>query len=79
MSIVKLMNSLIALVAAGIATPVGAHAVIDPREAAADSYFRAQFRIGHGCKGSPTIRVRVRLPDGTASVKPQPRSGCQVE
>jgi len=63
-----------------IAAPhAAAHTVIDPRDAPADSYFKAQFRVTHGCKGSPTVRVRIRVPEGVLSVKPQPKPGWQVE
>lgn len=70
---------LLALIVAALGYPASAHVTIDPRDAPANGYFKAQFRISHGCKGSPTVRVRVRLPEGTLSVKPQPKPGWQVE
>ncbi len=70
---------LAALAVAVAAAPAAAHVTIDQHEAPARSYFKAQLRIGHGCKGSPTMRVRVRLPEGAVSVKPQPKPGWQVE
>jgi uncharacterized protein YcnI len=72
-------SAALALTVAAAAPPVAAHVTIDPLEAPAHSYFKAQLRVGHGCKGSPTVRVRVRLPEGTLSVKPQPKPGWQVE
>jgi uncharacterized protein YcnI len=59
--------------------PAAAHVTIDQREAPAHSYYKAQLRVGHGCKGSPTVKVRVRVPEGAVSVKPQPKPGWQVE
>jgi uncharacterized protein YcnI len=61
------------------APPVAAHVTLEQREAPAHSYYKAQLRITHGCKGSPTVRVRVRLPEGVLSVKPQPKPGWKVE
>jgi uncharacterized protein YcnI len=48
-----------------------AHVTIDPTSGPANGYFRASLRVPHGCKGSPTVRIRVRIPDGVLSVKPQ--------
>jgi periplasmic copper chaperone A len=72
-------SAALALTVAAAAPPAAAHVTIDPREAPAHSDFKAQLRVGHGCKGSPTVRVRVRLPEGAVSVKPQPKPGWQVE
>lgn len=56
-----------------------AHVVTDPSEAAPGGYFRTAFRVTHGCHGSPTIAVTVRIPDGVVSVKPQPKPGWTIE
>lgn len=56
-----------------------AHIVTDPREAPAGGYFRTAFRVTHGCHGSPTVAVTVRIPDGVLSVKPQPKPGWTIE
>jgi uncharacterized protein YcnI len=79
MSRTHLASAFIALAAAAVVAPAAAHVTVDPREAPAHSYYRAFFRVGHGCKGSPTVKVRIRLPEGTVSVKPQPKPGWQVE
>jgi uncharacterized protein YcnI len=55
-----------------------AHAVLERREAPADSYFKAVIGIPHGCEGSPTLRVRIRIPEGVISVKPQPKPGWDL-
>ena len=59
------------LVLATLANPVRAHVIIDPAQGPANGYFRTTFRVPHGCNGSPTIRIRVRIPEGVLSVKPQ--------
>jgi uncharacterized protein YcnI len=56
-----------------------AHVTVNPNEAPADSYFRTSFRVGHGCAGSPTVAVRVRIPDGVFSVRPQVKPGWTIE
>lgn len=65
------------ILAAG--APAAAHITLETAAALAGSYYKAVFRVGHGCKGSPTRSIRVRIPDGVASVKPQPKPGWQVE
>jgi uncharacterized protein YcnI len=56
-----------------------AHVTLERREAPADSFYKATLRAPHGCKGSPTQRLRVRLPDGVTAVKPQPKQGWKLE
>lgn len=57
------------------ATPAFAHVVLEVREAPAGSYYKATFRVGHGCKGSPTTQIKVTLPEGVNTAKPQPKPG----
>lgn len=64
-----------AALAAALAVPALAHVTLDPPHAAADSYFKLNVRVPHGCEGSATLRVRVRIPDGVIDVKPQPKAG----
>ena len=61
------------------ATAANAHAVITPREAQADSYARLALSITHGCDGSPTKVVRVRIPDGVNGARPQPKAGWTLD
>jgi len=55
-----------------------AHATLDPAQAPVGSYTRFAVRIPHGCQGSPTLVVRVALPEGFVSVKPMPKPGWQL-
>jgi len=64
--------------AACMAVPAAAHVTVDPPHAAADSYFKVNVRVPHGCEGSPTLRVRVRIPMGVTGVKPQPKAGWEM-
>jgi periplasmic copper chaperone A len=56
-----------------------AHITLEQQEAAAGSVYKAVLRVGHGCEGSPTTAVRVRIPDGVIAVKPMPKPGWQLE
>ena len=67
-----------ALVAAGIAT-ASAHMTLERGEAAVGSTYKAVFRVPHGCDGSATTAVTVRIPEGVISVKPQPKHGWSVK
>lgn len=58
--------------------PAAAHITLETAAAPAGSYYKAVFRVGHGCKGSPTTAIRVGIPAGVAGVKPQPKPGWQV-
>src|SRR5687768_1749463 len=51
------------------------HVTIDPKEAPPGSYAKLTFRVPHGCAGSATTKVRVLIPEGVTSVKPQVHPG----
>lgn len=67
-----------AIAAIGLTAAANAHIMLDVREAPADSNFKAIFNVGSGCKGSPTIRIRVHIPDGVVAVQPQPKTGWEL-
>lgn len=52
-----------------------AHTVADPNEGAAGAYQRTAFRVSHGCKGSPTVAVTIRLPESIVAARPMPKPG----
>jgi len=56
-----------------------AHVTANPDSAAADAYVLTQFTVPHGCDGSSTVAVRIKIPEGVASVKPQMKPGWKVE
>jgi uncharacterized protein YcnI len=64
---------------ASIAFSAQAHVTLESRQAPADSYHKAVLRVPHGCKDSPTVRLRVRIPEGVTGVKPQPKPGWKLE
>ncbi|MFN4349645.1 MAG: YcnI family protein [Hylemonella sp.] len=58
-----------------VATAASAHVVLEDQAALAGSSYRATFRVGHGCDGSPTTAIRVVLPAGVRGAKPMPKAG----
>jgi len=65
----------VALAVAGIA---GAHIGTTPGEAPAGQTSVIGFTVGHGCDGSPTRSVTIRLPAGITSAKPRPKPGWSI-
>lgn len=66
---------LLALSAAILPADASAHATLETKQAPSGSYYKAVIRIGHGCDGSATTAIRVRIPEGVVSVKPMPKTG----
>jgi uncharacterized protein YcnI len=56
-----------------------AHITLENREAPAGSTYKAVLRVPHGCEGSPTVAVRVKIPEGVFNVKPMPKPGWTIE
>lgn len=67
-----------ALAAAITASSAAAHAVFDKAEASPNSSWRPAIRIGHGCEGSATTRIRIAIPEGVIGVKPMPKPGWTI-
>jgi uncharacterized protein YcnI len=61
------------------ASSAGAHVTLENRQATPASYYKAVFAVPHGCAGSPTIKIRVQIPEGVIAVKPMPKPGWSVE
>jgi uncharacterized protein YcnI len=60
--------------------PAYAHVVAAPGEAKAGSFSAVAFRVGHACAtGDATLKLRVEIPDGVASARPQPKTGWTIE
>ena len=57
------------------ATASFAHVVLSEQAALAGTSYRATFRVGHGCDGSPITALRVTLPAGFMGAKPMPKAG----
>ena len=67
---------LVAVAAVFLSVPQAfAHITLAVKEAPVASGYRAVLRVPHGCRGSATVSVRVRIPEGVVGVKPQPKPG----
>jgi uncharacterized protein YcnI len=61
------------------AFPAAAHVTLETQEAKVGSFYKATFRVPHGCKGEATHTVRVRIPEGFFAVKPMPKPGWKLD
>ncbi|MCG7394881.1 DUF1775 domain-containing protein [Microvirga sp. ACRRW] len=71
-----------ALVAAAffaVSTPAFAHVSFETAQATPNTSYKGILRIPHGCDGKPTLKVRVRIPEGVVAVKPMPKAGWKLE
>lgn len=71
-----------ALMGAGVlafSAAATAHATLETSQAVAGSYYKAVVRIGHGCEGKPTLKVRVKIPNGVSAVKVMPKAGWTLD
>jgi periplasmic copper chaperone A len=51
------------------------HVVLAEPTAQANASYRATFRVGHGCDGSPITAIKVTIPVGFRGSKPMPKAG----
>jgi uncharacterized protein YcnI len=56
-----------------------AHVVLDQKEVISGEYYKATFKVSHGCSGSPTNTVIVSIPSGFRGAKPMVKSGWQIK
>lgn len=61
------------------AAAASAHVTLADQSAKLGSTYKAVLQVGHGCAGSPTVKLRVQIPEGVINVKPQPKAGWTVE
>ena len=61
------------------ASSAAAHVTLERRQAPVSSYYKAVFAVPHGCAGSPTVKLRVQIPEGVIGIKPMPKPGWTVE
>jgi periplasmic copper chaperone A len=56
-----------------------AHILLDSKEAAVGTDYRAVFVVPHGCAGSATVKLRVQIPEGVIVAETLPKPGWTVE
>ncbi len=77
----KFLDTIKAIAACALlagATPAFSHISLEEDSAAAGSYYKAVFRVSHGCAGSATTGLSVQLPAGFQGAKPMPKAGWTV-
>ncbi|WP_205769588.1 DUF1775 domain-containing protein [Microvirga sp. KLBC 81] len=72
-------GALVAAALTAVSTPALAHVSFETAQTTPNSTFKAVLRIPHGCDGQPTLKVRVRIPEGIVAVKPMPKAGWKLE
>ena len=60
------------------ATSAHAHVTAQPNSGAAGTYFETFLGVPHGCEGSSTLAVRVKIPAEITGVKAQFKAGWTV-
>jgi len=63
---------------AAIGLSAEAHITLEQTEAPVGASYKAVLKVPHGCKGSPTTAVRVKIPEGVVAVKPMPKPGWTI-
>ena len=56
-----------------------AHVVLEYQVASAGSYYKASFKVGHGCGTSPVKQIVVTVPPGVQGAKPMPKAGWVLD
>lgn len=62
-----------------LATSAQAHVTLEQAQAPAGSSYKAVLRVGHGCEGTATHTLRVRVPAGLRNPHPMPKPGWVLE
>ena len=66
-------------VLSAFSVPVAAHVVLEYQVANAGSYYKATFKVGHGCGSSPVKQIVVNIPAGVQGAKPMPKVGWALD
>ena len=68
-----------AAVAAICIGAASAHVTLETAAAPVGAPYKAVLRVTHGCDGSATVALRVRIPEGMIAVKPMPKPPWKIE
>jgi uncharacterized protein YcnI len=56
-----------------------AHVTLETQQAPVGASYKAVLRVPHGCDGSATTAIRIRVPAGVIGVKPMPKPGWKLD
>ncbi len=73
-----LLSSVLVAAMAGASTMAAAHVGFTKRQIPLASTIDSILRVPHGCNGSPTLRIRMRLPKAVTGVRPQSKEGWTI-
>ena len=62
-----------------VSLPAAAHVTLEYQVANAGSYYKASFKVGHGCGTSAVKQIVVTIPAGVQGAKPMPKAGWALE
>jgi uncharacterized protein YcnI len=75
----RLSFLLVPAAAALLATaPASAHVTVEPPAAVGGARLKLTLRVSHGCEGSATTRLRVRLPEALHGARPLLKPGWSL-
>ena len=77
MSFLRAALGACAIVAGPMAAAM-AHVAAQPNTAIASISFTAGFLVAHGCDGSPTTALRIKLPEGVTAARPLNKEGWTI-
>jgi uncharacterized protein YcnI len=69
----------LAAIGCAVAVPAFAHVTLEAQDARVGASYKAVLRVPHGCEGSATTAIRIKIPDGVIAVKPMPKPGWTLE
>ncbi len=67
------------VIAVCAAAPAAAHVSVKADQAVAGGYAVLTFAVPHGCEGSPTTRIAIKIPETITTTKPTVVADWQVE
>lgn len=73
------MNRKLLYLIAFVVSPASAHVTLESRQALIGAPYQAVFVVPHGCAGSPTVKLRVQIPEGVIALEAKPTAGWNVE
>lgn len=70
---------LLGMAGVAVSTACLAHITLETRQAPLGSSYKAVVRVPHGCDGTATTAIRIKIPEGVVSIKPMPKPGWSIE
>lgn len=66
-------------VLAAMVAPALAHVTLEVAQAPVGSAYKAVLRVPHGCDGTATTAIRLKVPEGFVTAKPMPKAGWTLD